>query len=64
MDSQVIGEQSKQTVKRREREREGDRHGAIMKMNANGSEGSQGRSAGKGLKMMRSRVTEDQTGKS
>ena len=49
MDRQVIGGQSKQTVKGREREREGDRHGAIMKMNANRGEGSQGRSAGKGL---------------
>lgn len=37
--------------------REGDRHGAIMKMNANGGEGSQGRSVGKGSKMMRSRPT-------
>lgn len=58
MDRQVIGGQSKQTVKGRERERqkekkEGDRHGAIMKMNANGGEGSQGRSTGKGSKMMR-----------
>lgn len=33
-----------------------------MKMNANGSEGSQGRSAGKGSKIMRSRTIEDQTG--
>lgn len=64
MDRQVIGGQSKQTVKGREREREGDGHGAIMKMNANGGEGSQGRSAEKGSKMMRSRATEAQTGKS
>lgn len=64
VDRQVIGGQSKQTVKRREREREGDRHGAIMKMNANRSEGSQGRSTRKGSKIMRSRATEDQTGKS
>lgn len=65
MDRQVIGGQSKQTVKGRERERkEGDRHGAIMKMNANGGEASQGRSTGKGSKMMRSRAAEDQTGKS
>lgn len=40
-----------------EGEQEGDRHGAIMKMNANGGEGSQGRSVGKGSKMMRSRPT-------
>lgn len=40
-----------------EGEGEGDRHGAIMKMNANGGEGSQGRSVGKGSKMMRSRPT-------
>lgn len=64
VDRQVIGVQSKQTVKGREREREGDRHGAIMKKNANGGEGSQGRSVGKGSKMMSSRATEDQTGKS
>lgn len=40
-----------------EGEGEGDRHGAIMKMNANGGEGSQGRSVGKGSKMMRLRPT-------
>lgn len=40
-----------------EGEGEGDRHGAIMKMNANGGEGSQGRNVGKGSKRMRSRPT-------
>lgn len=41
-------------------EGEGDRHGAIMKMNANGGEGSQGRSVGKGSKKTRSRPAKAQ----